>query len=156
MSYEKNTWSNGDVITAEKLNHIENGIENESMLVVNITGTITNQGNYGHSIYSNLVADKSFADVMEALLNNKNLIINFFGSRENVPLKFITSFLMADVQAVPPNEGVITAYSTYTSNIDVVSSQPTARIKQMKFEWNKNQMQLSEITYAVKIQDVQI
>lgn len=26
MSYEKNTWSNGDIITAEKLNNIENGV----------------------------------------------------------------------------------------------------------------------------------
>ena len=27
MSYEKQTWANGDIITAEKLNHIEDGIE---------------------------------------------------------------------------------------------------------------------------------
>ena len=27
MSYEKNTWANGDVITAQKLNNIEQGIE---------------------------------------------------------------------------------------------------------------------------------
>lgn len=26
MSYEKQTWANGDVITAEKLNHIEDGV----------------------------------------------------------------------------------------------------------------------------------
>ena len=28
MSYEKKTWTNGEVITAEKLNHIEDGIAN--------------------------------------------------------------------------------------------------------------------------------
>lgn len=28
MSYVKTTWANGDTITAEKLNHIEDGIEN--------------------------------------------------------------------------------------------------------------------------------
>lgn len=27
MSYEKTTWQNGDVITAEKLNNLENGVE---------------------------------------------------------------------------------------------------------------------------------
>lgn len=27
MSYEKQTWQTGDIITAEKLNHIEDGIE---------------------------------------------------------------------------------------------------------------------------------
>ena len=35
MSYEKQTWTTGDTITAEKLNHIENGIENNGTLVVN-------------------------------------------------------------------------------------------------------------------------
>lgn len=30
MSYEKQTWATGDVITAEKLNHIESGIYNNS------------------------------------------------------------------------------------------------------------------------------
>ena len=34
MGYEKQTWSNGDVITQEKLNHMENGIANESVLMV--------------------------------------------------------------------------------------------------------------------------
>ena len=28
MAYEKNTWNAGDVITSEKLNHIEDGIVN--------------------------------------------------------------------------------------------------------------------------------
>ena len=28
MSYEKQTWQNGDIITAQKLNHIEDGIPN--------------------------------------------------------------------------------------------------------------------------------
>lgn len=31
MAYEKQTWNTGDVITAEKLNHIETGIENEQV-----------------------------------------------------------------------------------------------------------------------------
>ena len=30
MSYEKQTWANGDVITAEKLNHIEDGVASAS------------------------------------------------------------------------------------------------------------------------------
>ena len=31
MAYEKQTWSTGDVITTERLNHIESGIENEQV-----------------------------------------------------------------------------------------------------------------------------
>lgn len=34
MSYEKQTWSDGDIITEEKLNHMENGIANEFALMV--------------------------------------------------------------------------------------------------------------------------
>ena len=34
MGYEKQTWSNGDIITQEKLNHMENGIANDSVLMV--------------------------------------------------------------------------------------------------------------------------
>ena len=34
MSYEKQTWTTGDTITAEKLNHMENGIKNYSNVEV--------------------------------------------------------------------------------------------------------------------------
>lgn len=35
MAYEKQTWNNGDVISADKLNHIEDGIENNRTMTVN-------------------------------------------------------------------------------------------------------------------------
>lgn len=31
MAYEKTTWSTGDIITAEKLNHLEDGVANEQV-----------------------------------------------------------------------------------------------------------------------------
>lgn len=34
MSYTKQTWSDGDMITANKLNHMESGIENAGGIVV--------------------------------------------------------------------------------------------------------------------------
>lgn len=34
MSYEKHTWETGETITAEKLNNIENGIENNNFEIV--------------------------------------------------------------------------------------------------------------------------
>lgn len=37
MSYTKNTWATGDTITADKLNHIENGIAAGGAMVVNAT-----------------------------------------------------------------------------------------------------------------------
>ena len=36
MSYEKQTWQTGDIITAVKLNHIEDGI-GENMTIINAT-----------------------------------------------------------------------------------------------------------------------
>lgn len=36
MAYEKNDWQTGDVITAEKLNNIENGVEAASPCVVHL------------------------------------------------------------------------------------------------------------------------
>ena len=35
MSYTKQTWQSGDTITAQKLNHIEDGIADGGVLVVN-------------------------------------------------------------------------------------------------------------------------
>lgn len=43
MAYEKTTWATGDIITADKLNHAEAGIENASVsgeLVFNTTDMI--------------------------------------------------------------------------------------------------------------------
>ena len=37
MSYSKQTWANGDVITAEKLNHMEDGIDNADWKSESIT-----------------------------------------------------------------------------------------------------------------------
>ena len=46
MSYEKQTWASGDVITAEKLNHIEGGVANNddsAPLFVYFEGTVNNK-----------------------------------------------------------------------------------------------------------------
>ena len=45
MAYEKQTWANGDVITAEKLNHMEDGIAQGGAFVVHID--LTNQALIG-------------------------------------------------------------------------------------------------------------
>lgn len=33
MSYEKQTWVTGDIITADKLNHIEDGVANKTLIL---------------------------------------------------------------------------------------------------------------------------
>ena len=44
MAYEKQTWNSGDIITADKLNHIEDGISNMLPIVI---ATIT-RGDMGN------------------------------------------------------------------------------------------------------------
>lgn len=55
MSYTKTTWSDGDVITAEKLNNIESGIESAGIFIVN-----ANEG----------VLNKTWQEIYNALNNN--------------------------------------------------------------------------------------
>lgn len=37
MAYEKTNWQTGDVITAEKLNHMDQGIEDNSTYIIDLT-----------------------------------------------------------------------------------------------------------------------
>ena len=57
MSYEKHTWQTGEVITAEKLNKIEEGIKSPIFVCNAITET---NGDY------NLMCDKSSVEIKEA------------------------------------------------------------------------------------------
>ena len=65
MSYTKQTWVTGDTITAEKLNHIEDGIDGISdILIVNVD--YTGSAN---------VLDKTYTEIKNALLSGQNIII---------------------------------------------------------------------------------
>lgn len=69
MSYTKNTWATGDVITAEKLNNIENGIENlNTDFIIDITFS-----------NSQLNANKNFSDIVQANENGKSIVFNLIG-----------------------------------------------------------------------------
>lgn len=68
MSYTPTEWTNGDVITAEKLNHIESGVEesynNEETLLV--TFTTTNSQDY--------TCDKTYSEIEQAIADGKIVI----------------------------------------------------------------------------------
>ncbi len=67
MAYEKQTWQTGDVITQEKLNHMEEGIEDsvgggkgvDIYIVEFVTGS------------NPITADKTRSEVMQAFSDNK-------------------------------------------------------------------------------------
>lgn len=70
MAYEKNIWATGDVVTAEKLNHMEEGIEaggsGGGVFVVTFTAPTS-----GTNIDS---VDKTFDEVLSALKSGANVI----------------------------------------------------------------------------------
>lgn len=76
MSYEKTTWKKGDVITAEKLNNIENGIEANETAIGQIDTSGGGVGSYVnvlgvHAVYSNggstITLDKTWQEINAAI-----------------------------------------------------------------------------------------
>lgn len=78
MAYEKQTWANGDVITAAKLNHIEDGVE-----VASNSGEVVAFSFYRYvdeqtgEVVDVLVGDPAptVNDIVEALQQNKRVLV---------------------------------------------------------------------------------
>lgn len=62
MSYEKQTWVTGETITADKLNHMEDGIGSDGNFVP--TFTVKNGG-------TTITCDKTYEEVLAAITANK-------------------------------------------------------------------------------------
>ena len=76
MAYEKQTWTNGEVITEEKLNHMEDGIAeangkstSTNILIVTFT--------FGDS--SSFYCDKTYEEILNAI-NNGDIVIGRYSS----------------------------------------------------------------------------
>ena len=63
MSYTPTTWATGDVITAEKLNNMESGIENAGVMIATIT---EDSGSY--------TCDKTYEEIKE-VIDNRGLVV---------------------------------------------------------------------------------
>ena len=75
MAYEKQTWASGDIITADKLNHIEDGIESagSGSSAPAFVGTVELTTRDGVN-YTGVLREK-FSDVVATMLdNNENHI----------------------------------------------------------------------------------
>ena len=63
MAYEKQTWTTGEVITQEKLNHMEDGIaEGGGVVVVNVTTTASEGGTV-------TTLDKTWQEIYDAVMS---------------------------------------------------------------------------------------
>lgn len=69
MSYVKTVWETGDVITAEKLNNLENGVESASG--EKIVGTIDTATG---------AANMTWNEIKDAIFSGKTVIMLFGGS----------------------------------------------------------------------------
>lgn len=96
MSYVKTVWETGDVITAAKLNNLENGVESSAPMIVTFTGSDTVTANYSLSeILAALSADRpvmfryqpdeqyqtyQYLTIQEICLEEDNTYIDFVSS----------------------------------------------------------------------------
>lgn len=70
MAYVKNTWATGDVISAEKLNNIENGVESAEQGGSNLFAiTVSGDGAFDHTL------NKTWQEIYDAFLAGKTCII---------------------------------------------------------------------------------
>lgn len=78
MAYTKQTWQTGEVITAEKLNHMENGI---GSCVMTVNATTENDVT---------TLDKTWQEIHDAIAAGKLVIIPIIGAT-NAEMEIITS-----------------------------------------------------------------
>lgn len=69
MSYTKQIWANGDIITADKLNYMENGIEENSETRPLVVHSIIHRDVYEFWL------DATFDDIASALKTGRSVII---------------------------------------------------------------------------------
>lgn len=66
MSYEPTIWNNGDIITKEKMNKIQQGIADSKIVFIHFTGI---------DEHENPILDMTYNDIIECLQNEKLPII---------------------------------------------------------------------------------
>lgn len=81
MSYEKQNWATGDVITAEKLNHMEDGIEDSGAGTENYFVQAQLLYNAQHSVIGCDLLNNGVAvsadDLYNAVQSGKNLVLEY-------------------------------------------------------------------------------
>lgn len=69
MAYEKQNWNTGETITADKLNHMEDGIASGGVMVVQTTGELV-EGAY------HITMQNTWQEIYDALISGKNVFVN--------------------------------------------------------------------------------
>ena len=113
MAYEKQTWETGDIITADKLNHIEDGIENSENgyectkeETVVFEGTLTVNSATGSFYFVNFTPTESF--------NSEFVVVNLDGTNYTLPK---VSLSIGDVYGEANESGP--SFATYPCAIHI-------------------------------------
>lgn len=112
MAYEKQTWTNGDLITAEKLNHIEDGITQGGALTVIETVTEDSHGNEVRTL------DKTYNEIASA----DTVRIRYDNPRGLTLFYTINGMAEGDEQ-----------YPYYVAAVDVTNDEGTVRVEKYEY-----------------------
>lgn len=86
MSYEKQNWQTGEIITADKLNHMEDGIAS-SVIIINAVAQIDDENVGGYSV--TVDTTMSYNDIVNALKNGAFVIVRgTIQSEKEVPREY--------------------------------------------------------------------
>lgn len=114
MAYNKTTWQNGDTITAEKLNNMENGIDSQPFIM--LVGHYIDDPDEGTTSDHMLTP---FADFEQAVADGKPILLNLVDEDSNN--ETISTFTYAG-----KNSWEGTQYYTFTcSKVSKYSAQST-------------------------------
>lgn len=122
MSYTKTTWTKGDVITAQKLNNIENGIEssNVNFKIINLSEldqpkqTPSKLSSYVNTVgiyESNLTEEDFFNTYIQSTEGGLSPIINIYGMYEGV--NTFLSYIELKILTPSDSHSITPVYKTY-------------------------------------------
>ena len=108
MSYEKQTWQTGDIVTADKLNHMEDGIESSGGVFC-VTFNYDDEPS-GEGYFTNVTQDHTFEEAMTAYNAGKLVVFCLGGIDAGEPWTWGRAiayddggFLKASIVTINPN-----------------------------------------------------
>lgn len=127
MAYEKHSWETGELITAEKLNNLEDGSDRFFTFKI----TVTQDGESSAPIFTK---NTSFAEIKAAMLAGKVVIATISAEDSGVMTSYETYFPVYEPPVTGYKEyiGILLGRGNdklYIASDDVIYSEPPADTK---------------------------
>lgn len=119
MAYTKQTWNNGDVISADKLNHIEDGVFNSNVTIIHCSVSQDSS-----SKLSDATADMSYEEAKSRMQKGESIVIELtvninYVQPDGGHLLALKGYSFAYISTVTPS----TSYLPETIGADVTFGQ---------------------------------